>query len=165
MTAPEEIRLETRGDVEILTLARPKARNALTWQTYRELEAAVRATRARCLIVTGDDPASCQLIGKLFETQNPEAAKVKRIAIVGGEDAAQCDWVAQVGFIPDAIVSRPCTAEKLFQSMDRLFGNETQHVEGRSEAPDAPTTDLPGDGVEAIADLNPVHPVPAGVSS
>jgi enoyl-CoA hydratase len=56
---PEEIRSEHRGEVEILTLDRPEARNALTHQTYAELEHAVRETTARCLIITGADPAFC----------------------------------------------------------------------------------------------------------
>lgn len=56
---PEEIRIERQGDVEILTIDRPEARNALTFQTYRELEEAVRETTARCLVVTGADPAFC----------------------------------------------------------------------------------------------------------
>jgi len=56
---PEEIRSERRGEVEILTLDRPEARNALTHQTYAELERAVRATTARCLVITGVDPAFC----------------------------------------------------------------------------------------------------------
>jgi enoyl-CoA hydratase len=56
---PEEIRLETRGDVEIVTIDRPEARNALTFTTYRELEEAVRGTKARCLVITGADPAFC----------------------------------------------------------------------------------------------------------
>lgn len=47
------------GDVEILTINRPAARNALTHETYAELEAAVRTTRARCLVITGTDPAFC----------------------------------------------------------------------------------------------------------
>ena len=55
----EEIRSEHRGEVEILTLDRPEARNALTHQTYAELERAVRATTARCLVITGADPAFC----------------------------------------------------------------------------------------------------------
>ncbi len=60
MTDPApELRVETRGDVEILTIDRPEARNALTFRTYRELEEAVRHTRARCLVITGSDPAFC----------------------------------------------------------------------------------------------------------
>ncbi len=55
----EEIRSERRGEVEILTLDRPEARNALTHRTYAELERAVRETRARCLVITGTDPAFC----------------------------------------------------------------------------------------------------------
>jgi enoyl-CoA hydratase len=55
----EEIRVERRGEVEVLTIDRPEARNALTHQTYAELEHAVRETTARCLVVTGADPAFC----------------------------------------------------------------------------------------------------------
>ena len=55
----EEIRSERRGEIEILTLDRPEARNALTHQTYAELEHAVRETTARCLVITGADPAFC----------------------------------------------------------------------------------------------------------
>ncbi|MDX1650743.1 MAG: enoyl-CoA hydratase/isomerase family protein, partial [Myxococcota bacterium] len=54
-----EIRLERRGHVALLTLARPEARNALTHRTYAELEDAVRRCDARCLVVTGEDPAFC----------------------------------------------------------------------------------------------------------
>ncbi len=55
----EEIRVERRGEVELLTLDRPEARNALTFRTYAELEQAVRETTARCLVITGADPAFC----------------------------------------------------------------------------------------------------------
>jgi enoyl-CoA hydratase len=55
----EELRVERRGEVEILTLDRPEARNALTHRSYAELERAVRETKARCLVITGADPAFC----------------------------------------------------------------------------------------------------------
>ena len=48
--------------VGTITLNRPDARNALTWGMYAELERLVReapATGARCLVVTGADPAFC----------------------------------------------------------------------------------------------------------
>ena len=48
--------------VGTITLNRPEARNALTWGMYAELERLVReapATGARCLVVTGADPAFC----------------------------------------------------------------------------------------------------------
>lgn len=47
------------GRVGVITIQRPEARNALTHTTYAELEDAVRTTEARCLIVTGADPAFC----------------------------------------------------------------------------------------------------------
>lgn len=61
MTGYSEIRyeLDPETGVAILTLDRPDARNALTFTTYAELEDAVRTTSARCLIITGTDPAFC----------------------------------------------------------------------------------------------------------
>ncbi|MQA98202.1 MAG: hypothetical protein GEV11_27685 [Streptosporangiales bacterium] len=49
----EDIEVRREGDVEIVTIARPEVRNALRYQTYDELERAVRTTTARCLVVTG----------------------------------------------------------------------------------------------------------------
>ena len=56
---PTEIRIARDGDVEVLTIDRPDARNALTFTTYAELQEAVETTTARCLVVTGADPAFC----------------------------------------------------------------------------------------------------------
>ena len=53
------LRIERHGDVEVLTLDRPEARNALTFELYDELERAVRETAARCIVITGADPAFC----------------------------------------------------------------------------------------------------------
>ena len=58
-TGYADLRLERDGDVALLTLQRPEARNALTHRTYAELERAVRTCDARCLVVTGADPAFC----------------------------------------------------------------------------------------------------------
>jgi enoyl-CoA hydratase len=55
----DELRYETDGDVGIITIDRPEARNALTFRTYALLEEAVRGTSARCLVITGTDPAFC----------------------------------------------------------------------------------------------------------
>lgn len=54
-----DIRYEVDGHVATITIDRPDARNALTHRTYAELEDAVRTTEARCLIITGADPAFC----------------------------------------------------------------------------------------------------------
>lgn len=59
MSGCTEIRVERDGDVEVLTLDRPEARNALTFTTYAELQRAVEETTSRCLVVTGADPAFC----------------------------------------------------------------------------------------------------------
>jgi enoyl-CoA hydratase/carnithine racemase len=57
--APDDIRIERHGHVEVLTIDRPDQRNALRYQTYDELERAIRTTTARCIVITGADPAFC----------------------------------------------------------------------------------------------------------
>jgi enoyl-CoA hydratase len=47
------------GHVGLVTIDRPEVRNALRHQSYAELEAIVAAAPARCLVITGTDPAFC----------------------------------------------------------------------------------------------------------
>ena len=54
-----EITYAEADHVGVLTLNRPEVRNALSFTTYAEAERAVRSTTARCLVVTGADPAFC----------------------------------------------------------------------------------------------------------
>jgi enoyl-CoA hydratase len=59
MTEYTEIAYECDGHVAVVTIDRPDARNALTFTTYAELQHAVGRTDARCLVITGRDPAFC----------------------------------------------------------------------------------------------------------
>ena len=67
MTAPaqafEHVRYAVEDNVATITLDRPERRNALNYQAYDELETAFRHVvadpEARCVIVTGADPAFC----------------------------------------------------------------------------------------------------------
>jgi enoyl-CoA hydratase/carnithine racemase len=60
MTASyEDVDLTVEDDIAVLTLRRPEVRNALRFQTFAEIEAAVLSLSARVLIVTGADPAFC----------------------------------------------------------------------------------------------------------
>ena len=72
-----ELTYEVDGDVGIVTLNRPEARNALTHTTYAELEDAVRTTSARCLVITGADPAFCS------------GDDVKQVMVAAGDDVAE----------------------------------------------------------------------------
>jgi enoyl-CoA hydratase/carnithine racemase len=56
---PTDIDVGHDGDVDIITINRPEIRNALRFQTYDELEAAVRQSAARAIVITGADPAFC----------------------------------------------------------------------------------------------------------
>jgi enoyl-CoA hydratase len=92
-----ELRYEVDGDVAVITLDRPEARNALTRTTYRELEDAVRSTTARCLVITGADPAFCAgddvklVMAPMGEASRPAA---------GGDDPATL--LADLGLTPAA---------------------------------------------------------------
>jgi len=57
--ASADLIVTVHGDVALIRLNRPEARNALTREMYARLEEAVRTTTARCLVVTGADPAFC----------------------------------------------------------------------------------------------------------
>ena len=54
-----EIDYQLHDHVGVITIDRPEARNALTFTTYAELADAVDTTTARCLVITGRDPAFC----------------------------------------------------------------------------------------------------------
>jgi enoyl-CoA hydratase len=54
-----DVRVHRVGEVDVITIDRPEVRNALRFQSYDELEQAVRTTTARCMVITGTDPAFC----------------------------------------------------------------------------------------------------------
>jgi enoyl-CoA hydratase len=55
----KDIDVRHDGPVDIITIDRPEVRNALRFQSYDELESAVRQSRARAIVITGADPAFC----------------------------------------------------------------------------------------------------------
>jgi enoyl-CoA hydratase len=55
----DEIIVTRRGEVDVITINRPDVRNALAFSTYDKLENAIRTTTARCMVITGADPAFC----------------------------------------------------------------------------------------------------------
>ncbi|GGE17190.1 enoyl-CoA hydratase [Polymorphobacter glacialis] len=59
----EDVLYAVADNVAVITLNRPERRNALNWNAYAMLEAALRRASAdeevRCVIVTGADPAFC----------------------------------------------------------------------------------------------------------
>ncbi len=59
MDAYRDLIVERIGHVDVITINRPELRNALRFETYDELERAVRTTSARCMVITGADPAFC----------------------------------------------------------------------------------------------------------
>lgn len=55
----EDIIVTLDEHVETITINRPDAKNSLTYRTYDEMEAAVRGSTARCIIITGSPGAFC----------------------------------------------------------------------------------------------------------
>jgi enoyl-CoA hydratase/carnithine racemase len=81
MNTYTEITTERHGHVEVITIDRPEARNALTHTTYAELTDAVQTTTARCLVLTGTDPAFCSGddVKKVMANFNKEATSGQRL--------------------------------------------------------------------------------------
>jgi CheY-like chemotaxis protein len=98
------------------------------------LQLVLKRSVPHTLVFAGDDPAACELIGKLFATAHPKAENVKRIALCGAEVSQDIDWYQRIGFSPDEVLSRPCTAELLFRAMDRLLPCDSPRDTGDPES-------------------------------
>ena len=55
----QDLLYEVENHVGVITLNRPEAMNSLTYQLYADLEDTVRASEARCLVITGRGRAFC----------------------------------------------------------------------------------------------------------
>ena len=74
------------------------------------------------LVFCGEDPQSCRMVKQLFATAHPKASQVRRIALTSDRNSAhKIDWQDRLGFKPDEIIARPCTAESLFSAIDRAL--------------------------------------------
>ena len=117
----EDLTYDVRGHVGVITLRRPEARNALTYRTYRELEDAVRSTQARCLVITGEDPAFCsgddvkQVMGggegpppEMREphlTPAAEAMLTTDVPVVAAVNGAAVGWGMELALMADMRVA------------------------------------------------------------
>ncbi len=127
------------------------------------LQLVLKRSVPHTLVFAGDDEQSCQLVGQLFATQNAKAANIKRIALVGGEQASQdMDWHQLVGFGPDEVIARPCTAEQLFKAMDRLVAGDPSRSNGSVNS--SPLLGGEPAGLHG-ADMNTMGAATAGVES
>lgn len=135
MTAGEpytEIHVEADGAVEVLTIDRPEARNALTSTTYAELQRAVETTTARCLVVTGTDPAFCsgddvkQILSKASSVP-PESTRQPRLTpaagallrtdvpVIAAVNGAAVGWGMELAVMADIrVLSERATLGELF---------------------------------------------------
>ena len=120
---PTEITYEEADHVGVITLNRPDARNALTFTTYAELEDAVRSTSARCLVITGADPAFCsgddvkqimqgagdRLAGDLATTPRvtpaAEALLTTDVPVIAAVNGAAVGWGMELAVMADLRVA------------------------------------------------------------
>lgn len=128
------------------------------------LQLVLKRSVPHTLVFAADDDSACQSIAKLFATQHPAAASVKRIAMIGAEDPNSVDWNQRVGFVPDEILLRPCTAELLYRAMDRVLGNENATESESASQADLPTAAVSPDH-HSQAELDTLCGATTGVQS
>lgn len=84
--AAESVLYTVEDHVATITLNRPERRNALNWEAYERLEAAFRRAtsdpQARCVVVTGADPAFCSGDDVREIMTGPKAVSATRAASV-----------------------------------------------------------------------------------
>lgn len=105
--------------VDIITINRPEVRNALRYQSYDELEAAVRTSTARAIVITGADPAFCsgddvrEVMGGGEEGSTPTSSSGPRltpaadallhsnIPIIAAVNGAAVGWGMELSLMAD----------------------------------------------------------------
>lgn len=76
----EDIVVTTEGDVQLMVINRPEAKNALTRRTYAEMTDAVRLCGARAMIITGSDDSFCAGDDVKAVMANPDDDPGERLA-------------------------------------------------------------------------------------
>jgi enoyl-CoA hydratase/carnithine racemase len=123
-----------QGHIQLVTINRPEARNALTHSAYAGLEKAIRESSARCIIVTGTDPAFCsgddvrqvmapagkanpaeRLAANPRITPAAEALLATNIPIIAAVNGAAVGWGMELALMADIrIISEKARFGELF---------------------------------------------------
>lgn len=116
---PADIDITRDEFLDIITINRPDVRNALRYQSYDELETAVRTSTARAIVVTGADPAFCsgddvrEVMGGGEEGASPTSSSGPRltpaadailhsnIPIIAAVNGAAVGWGMELSLMAD----------------------------------------------------------------
>ncbi|MEM7475497.1 MAG: response regulator [Planctomycetota bacterium] len=84
------------------------------------LQLVLKRSLPHTVVFSADDSGCCELMSRLFATDDARVQAIKRIAMTNSSELSR-DCVELLGFEPDCLLTRPSDATKLFATMDELL--------------------------------------------
>jgi len=134
------------------------------------LQLILKRSTPNCLFFAADSPAACQAVRELHASGHPAVASIRYAAMAHSQvgDGASTNWQEKIGFIPDDVISKPCTGRQIQQTMERLFNNQApkNHDAPTCVAvPSQVTTACPASSRDAVSNVLRTQVAPLGAEA